>query len=181
MTTPKQVVARQVARSGHILLNALEPVSDSEFFEQLPTGFSAAWTVGHLACVADLFSSWLHDRRLVLSRSVHQVFNETDLTEPGAVSKAASVDREAYPKTVLLRMFCQAVTKALRVLNEFGDDQWDAPAPTVVPVTLLTGGAVWEHLAIHVYWHLGELAGSMPRFDGTYTLNILPHHLYVPD
>jgi hypothetical protein len=181
MTTAKQVVARQIDRSGNTLLLALEPISDSEFFKQLSTGFSAAWTVGHLACVADLFSSWLNGRRLILNRSVHHVFNETDLTEPGAVSKAASVDRETFPKTTLLRMFCLAVTKALRALDEFGDSQWDAPAPAGVPVSLLTSGAVWEHLAVHVYWHLGELAGSMPRFDGTYTLNILPHHLYVAD
>jgi hypothetical protein len=181
MTTAKQVVARQIDRSGNILLLGLEPVSNDEFFEELPTGFSAAWTIGHLACVADLFSSWLDGRRTVLSRSVHQVFNETNLAEPSAVSKAASVDRETFPKVVLLRVFCQTVTKALRVLDEFDLSQWDAPAPAGVPVSLLTGGAVWEHLAVHVYWHLGELAGSMPRFDGTYTLNILPHHLYVPD
>jgi hypothetical protein len=47
---------------------------------------------------------------------------------------------------------------------------------------MATGGAIWERLAVHGYWHCGELAGSMPRFFGTYTLNIAPHHLYVvPD
>jgi hypothetical protein len=180
MTDAKQVVARQIDRSGHILLLGLEPVSDSEFFAENTTGFSAAWTVGHLACVADLFSSWF-DGRLVLGRPVHQVFNETDLTEPGSVSKAASVGRDTFPKTALMQMFCQSVTKAQRTLNAFDAGRWDAPPPHGVPVSLLTSGAVWEHLAVHVYWHLGELAGSMPRFARTYTLNILPHHLYVAD
>lgn len=71
------------------------------------------------------------------------------------------------------------MVKALRALEAFDAGQWDALAPPVVPVSLLTGGAVWELLAVHVYWHLGELAGSMPRFAGTYTLNILPHYFYL--
>lgn len=179
MTDAKQVVARQITRSGHILLAGLEPLGRKKFYRENPDGFSAAWTVGHLACVADLFSSWLGDRRLVLSRPTHQVFNETALTGPCPVSKAASVDRETFSKEVLLQMYCQATEKALRELSMFDVSRWDDPSPPVVPVTMLTRGAVWEHLAAHGYWHLGELAGSMPVFAGTYTMNITSHHLYV--
>jgi hypothetical protein len=49
-----------------------------------------------------------------------------------------------------------------------------------VPDTLMTCGAVWEHLAVHTYWHLGELTASLPRFHGTYTLNTVPHYFYTP-
>ncbi len=180
MTTAGQVIARQIDRSGSTLLLALEPLDGAEFYAENVNGFSAAWVTGHLACVADLFSSWFGGG-LILGTPFHQVFNDTAVTGPGSVSKAASVDPRCYPKDALLLRFREAMVKALRTLGEFGPARWDAPPPSVVPVSLLTGGAVWEHLAVHIYWHLGELAGSMPRFFGTYTLNILPHHLYVPE
>src|SRR6266705_2036950 len=129
MTDAAQVVARQVTRSGDILLLALEPVDDEEFFAENPNGFSAAWVTGHLACVADLFSSWFDRQPLLFSSSFHQVFNETAVTTAGEVSKAASVSRELYPKALLLQGFRQAVRKALRVLKAFGAAQWDTPGP----------------------------------------------------
>lgn len=179
MTDARQVITRQIDRSSNTLLLGLEPVSDDEFFAENPDGFSAAWITGHLACVADLFSSWFGGR-LLLEPTFHQVFNDTAITGAGLVSKAESVSRDGYPKEILLLRFRQAMVKALQVLNAVDMAQWDAPGPPGTPVSLLTGGAVWEILAVHVYWHLGELAGSMPRFSGTYTLNILPHYLYIP-
>jgi hypothetical protein len=180
MTDAKDVVKRQIDRSGNTLVLALEPVSDDEFFRENLNGFSAAWVLGHLACVADLFSSWFDDQPLLLDRSFHQVFNDTAVTEASGISKAASVNPDAYPKAVLFLRLREAVTKALRVLNAFEISRWDAPGPPGVPASLLTGGAVWEILAAHIYWHCGELAGSMPRFFGTYTLNTLPHYFYLP-
>ena len=178
MTTVNQLIARQMTLSGERLLLAMEPLDDDEFFAGNANGFSAAWAVGHLACVADLFSSWFSGQ-LLLSRPFHAVFNETGVVAEGPVSKADSVNRELYPKAGLLLAFRQAMIKALRVLNAFEPARWDAPAPPGAPVSLLSGGAVWERLAVHGDWHCGELAGSMPRFYGTYPLNILPHHLYV--
>jgi hypothetical protein len=180
MSTAAQVIWRQMDRSGSTLLLGLEPVPDDEFFAGNANGFSAAWVTGHLACVADLFSSW-HDPHpgLLFERAFHQVFNDTGLTEPGPASKAASVCPDRFSKALLLHRFREGMTKALRVLHAFDLSDWDAPAPAAVPVSMLTGGAVWEILAAHTYWHCGELAGSMPLFFGTYTLNIAPHHLYV--
>lgn len=179
-TTVATVIARQVELSGHVLLRGMEPLDPAEFFAENRDGLSAAWVTGHLACFADLFSSWLDPGgQLLLDGSFHQVFNETDVAEAGPVSKAASVDPAVYPKTLLLHRFREAVVKAQRVLGEFDIAQWDAPAPPDVPLSLRTCGAVWEILGGHINWHLGGLASSMPRFDGTYTLGLLPHHLYV--
>ncbi|MEM6988999.1 MAG: hypothetical protein AAF721_00835, partial [Myxococcota bacterium] len=52
----KDIIRRQMNRSGNLLLGALEPLSDAEFFAGGASGVSPAWTVGHLACVTDLFS-----------------------------------------------------------------------------------------------------------------------------
>lgn len=177
MSTPADVVLRQLDRSGNTLMLALEPVSDEEFFAVNANGFSAAWVTGHLACVADLFSSWLGDGQLLLDAPFHAVFNETAVT--GATDRAAAAGAH-HTKAELLLKLRQSMVKALRVLAAFDASRWDAPAPPGTPASLLTGGAVWEVLAVHVYWHCGELAGSMPRFSGTYALNILPHYFYIP-
>lgn len=173
------VVARQLDRSGNTLVLAMEPLDDEDFFAANANGFSAAWVVGHLACVADLFSSWFDGYRL-LGSSFHAVFNDTAITPDRPLGKAASVRSEEFPKELLLLELRRAMVKALRALAAFDEEQWDVAGPPGIPVSLVTGGAVWEVLAAHVYWHCGELAGSMPRFFGTYALNILPHHFYVP-
>jgi hypothetical protein len=180
MTDAKHVIARQITRSGEVFLLAMEPLDEGEFYAENSNGFSAAWVTGHLACVADLFSSWFDGGQTILDAGFHAVFNETTVTGPAEVSKAAIVDPESWYKDLLLTSFRQAAVKALGVLRAFELAAWDAPAPLWVPVTMRTGGDVWEILAAHIYWHCGELAGSMPRFAGTYTLNIAPHHLYVP-
>lgn len=187
MTTPRDIIARQLDRSGTILLRALEPLTDEEFYAENANGYSAAWAVGHLAAVCDLMSFWLDTGPLQFDPLFHRVFNDTTAAQaqPAEVPegmKTASKAREAvfYPKADLLQRFEQAVTKALRVLTGFDIAQWDAPGPPGTPRSLATGGAVWEHLAVHIYWHCGELAGSMERFHGTYTLNPMSHYFYSP-
>ena len=179
MTTLNQLIARQMDRMGNAFMNAMGPVSDGEFFAENANGFSAAWVAGHMACVYDLFSSWFSEE-LLFEDSFRRLFNETDVIEAGPVSKAASVDPERYSKALLLHRFNQAWVKAARTLNAFGASQWDAPAPPAAPVSLLTGGAVWEVLAMHVPWHCGELSGSMKLFYRTYALNTVPHYGYAP-
>ena len=181
MTTAADVTERQIVRSGTTLLHAMEPLDADTFFAENPDGFSAAWVVGHQACVADLFSSWFDDGELLFTESFHQVFNETGIeTGLTMMSKAATVSRSQYPKGLLLLRFRQGVSKALRVLRSFGVENWDSPGPPGTPVPLLTGGEVWEHLARHGDWHNGQLAGSMPVFFFTYTLNTLSHYFYEP-
>jgi hypothetical protein len=178
VTSASEVVWRQIDSAGNRFLLAMELVDDDEFFAENKDGFSAAWVTGHLACVADLFSSWF-DSGLLFEDSFHQVFNDTGVTVAGPVSKAASVRPDRFSKALLLHRFRQAVVKALRVLRAFDPAQWDAPAPAAVPVGLRTGGAVWESLGVHTDWHAGGLAGSMPVFFGRYALNPVPHGFYL--
>src|ERR1700722_7181798 len=76
VTDAKQVIARQLTRSGEIFILAMEPLDDGEFFAENPDGLSAAWVTGHLACVADLFSSWFTGPPMTCGQEFHQVFNE---------------------------------------------------------------------------------------------------------
>jgi hypothetical protein len=175
----KRIIRRQMNRSGNTLISALEPLDDDEFFAGAENGISAAWTVGHIACVTDLFTSWLDTGGLLLPRSVHDVFNSLDIGKKSGITKAETVDRTAYPKGDLLLMLRQSQVKALRVLDRFDVRRWESPAPEVVPDTLPTCGAIWEHLSVHTYWHLGELSGCLRRFHGTYTMNSVLHYFFA--
>jgi hypothetical protein len=180
MPDVRRVLARLMTLSGETLLLAMEPADEGEFFAENADGFSAAWVLGHLACVADLFSSWFSGQ-LLFEESFHQVFNDTGLASAAGASKAAAVHPERYSKALLLYRFREAMVKAKGTLRSFDLARWAAPAPPGAPVTVLTCGEVWELLARHTDWHCGQLAGSMPRFSGTYSLNIKPHHLYAAD
>jgi hypothetical protein len=110
---------------------------------------------------------------------VHDVFNSLDVGKKSGLTKAETVDRAAYPKGDLLLMLRQSQVKALRVLDRFDVRRWEQPAPDVVPDTLPTCGAIWEHLSVHTYWHLGELSGCLRRFHGTYTMNSVLHYFFA--
>jgi hypothetical protein len=173
---PKLIVRRQLNRSGNVLLAAMEPLRDDEFFRGGPSGISCAWTLGHLACVADLFGAALDDGRLALPPETHGVFNALDVGEQKSTSKAEGVDPERYTKRHLFAMMRQTQVRLLKILDVFDVRRWDAPAPDRVADTLPTCGSMWEHLAVHTYWHLGELSSSVERFYGTYTMNSMLHY-----
>jgi hypothetical protein len=173
---PKLIVRRQLVRSGNTLLSALEPVRDDEFFAGGPSGVSAAWTLGHLSCVADLFGAAMDDGVLALAAETHQVFNSLDIAEEKTTTKAETVKAAQFPKARLIAMMRKTQVRLLKVLDAFDVQRWNDPAPDRLADTLPTFGAMWEHLAVHTYWHLGELSSAVERFHGTYSMNSMPHY-----
>lgn len=175
-------VRRMLNRSGNSLISAIEPLSDAEFFEAAASGISVAWTVGHLACVFDLFTSWIRGGNPNLPREVHGTFNNLDLRAPGeSASKADVVRGSGYGKSDIQFMLRTTQIQGLKLLDTCTVSGWDAAPRGRHPDNLRTVGEIWEHLAVHTYWHMGELCGTFPRFHGTYTLNMLPHYFfYMP-
>jgi hypothetical protein len=174
---PKVMVRRQMNQAGNSLLAALEPMTDDEFFVGGPNGISPAWTVGHLACVMDLFTMWIEVRDLVIPGWMHEVFNSIDLEAP-TKTKAELVDREVLPKGDVVRLFRSTQVRTLKLLSDFDMRMWDSRTPPSNQDTLPTYGAIWQALGVHTFWHLGELAGCIPRFHGTHTLNTAVHYFY---
>ncbi len=175
----KLLVRRQMNQAGNILMAALEPFSDDDFYAGGVNGVSPAWTVGHLACVLDLFTSWLEPRDLVVEPWMHSVFNSLDIGKKSG-TKAELVDRGRLSKSEILLLFRQAQVRALQLLNDFDPEEWDQATPVYAPDTLPTRGAIWQALGVHTFWHLGELSGCVPKFHGTYTLNTVTHYFYSP-
>jgi len=169
-------------RSGNILLSAVEPMADRELYLECDNGISIAWTLGHLACVHDLFGTWLGADGRQLASDTHHIFNSLDIGDGSVTvkpSKAASVDPALYPKARLIGMFRSTQVANLRRLERFDPARWREPVPPTGPDSLPTLGAIWESLGVHTYWHLGELSGCHPSFKGTYTLNTVLHYFYV--
>jgi hypothetical protein len=176
----KHAVRRQMNQGGNILLCGLEPLDEDEFFAAGCNGVSPAWTVGHLACVLDLFTSWVIRRPLVFESTVHDVFNPLDIRKQ-TMSKADTVDRRRFTKPDLLLWFRQAQVRTLAVLRDFDMRLWNAATEDYVPDTLPSYGAIWQNLGVHTFWHLGELSASVSRFHGTYTLNTVAHYFYTQE
>ena len=175
----KRIIRRQMNRSGNILLSGLEPLSDEQFFASGLHGSSAAWTVGHLACVTDLFDSWVRGEAPALDVAFHGIFNSLDLAQ-SEQSKAEVVESEVYTKDEIILAQRRAQVRALESLDRFDVAHWDTRTPDYVPDSLTTYGDLWEALGVHTYWHLGELCGAIAQFHGTYTLNSVLHYFYVP-
>ncbi len=166
-------------RSGNLLLGALEPLSDDEFFAASASGVSAAWTVGHLACVTDLFGGWISGQGRHLPDAAHEVFNTTAVTDSNGATKASLVNPAVWSASRISLFFRQAQVRAFATLEAFDVARWGERPPRKIPDdSLPTLGAIWENLAVHTYWHMGELAGSLPRFHGTTSMNTLLHYFY---
>ena len=175
--TTKALLRRQMNQAGNILLTAIEPFSDDEFFAEGLNGISAAWTLGHLACVMDLFTQWIEERELVIPDWMHNIFNSLEIEHP-TKTKAASVDRLTLPKSDVLLLFRNTQVRTLKLLGDFDMGLWEGRTPPYAPDSLPTYGSIWQNLGVHTFWHLGELCGALPRFHGTHTLNTLAHYFY---
>lgn len=181
LTLAKDIVRRQMNRSGNLLLGALEPLNDAEFFAPGASGVSPAWTVGHLACVTDLFSGWISEEGCRLPAEAHKVFNSTDVVgmDGTPVPKAELVDPKKWSSRSILLMYRQAQVRAFANLEDFDAQRWGERPPRRIPDDSLPNlGAIWENLAVHTYWHMGELAGSVARYSGTTSMNTLLHYFY---
>ena len=175
----KSLIRRQMNQGGNILMAGLEPLTENEFFAGGANGISPAWTLGHLACVLDLFTSWVEVRDLTIPRWIHDIFNSLNIEKKSGTTKADSVDRKVLPKADIMLLFRQSQVHAIEALANFDMRLWDQPTPGNVPDTLPTYGAIWQSLGVHPFWHLGELCGCIPRFHGTYTLNTVTHYFYT--
>jgi len=174
---PKVMVRREMNQAGNTLLTALEPMTEGEFFQGGPNGISPAWTVGHLSCVMDLFTSWIEVRDLLIPGWMHDVFNSIDLEKP-TKTKAEGVDREVLSKDDVLLLFRSTQVRTLKLLADFDMRLWDARTPPSNQDTLPTYGSIWQALGVHTFWHLGELSGCTSRFHGTHALNTAIHYFY---
>lgn len=172
MSTPKDVVKRQLDASGTLILNVSSALSDEEFFHEPKVGASLAWSLGHLAALQDwCVSNVVASEERLIDKSKREVFR--------GGRRITGEDRKAIPsRRELEALFRDTQTRAIAALEKFDLSRWDEATPTGCRFPTL--GAVWEHLASHNFWHLGQMSACVPRLAGTTLTVNIPRHYSLP-
>jgi hypothetical protein len=155
MSILKQALKRQIDSSGILLLKAASALSDQEFGDHTLKGASMAWTLGHISALQD----W----------SLHRVFLKDEPEfgrEKREALKGGRLLREGDHEYTANRREVEATfektqSQLVHYLHTFDEATWNASTPS--GCRFPTYGALWEHLAVHNFWHLGAIAITYPR------------------
>ena len=155
MSILKEALKRQMDTSGNLLLRASKTLSKDEFFLDPSSGPSMAWTLGHITALQD----W----------SLHQVFQNVECQIDHEAREALKggrpirgQDRKFFnDKEKLEKEFSATQLEMITLLNSFDEEKWNQSPPSGGRFS--SYGSLWEHLAVHNFWHLGQLASTYPK------------------
>jgi hypothetical protein len=155
MSLVKEALKRQLDNSGILLLKAASVLSNDEFFAEPANGASMAWTLGHLTALQD----W----------ALHRVFLKDepkfDKEKREALKGGRAIvdsDRVHFKDRQQIETeFSVTQADVIHALHNFNEDHWNHSTPS--GCRFPTYGSLWEHLAVHTFWHLGELSATIPR------------------
>jgi uncharacterized damage-inducible protein DinB len=160
----KQTVNRMIQTSNARLFQCLSVLSDEEFFEEPAQGASVAWTVGHLINSSDYFVSRIYERPRLFEQYEKVFRGGRVLTFEDINSYPGRRDFETDFRN------CHETT--ITSLNEFNISLWDENVQplNVGDSTYFSRGMMWEFIARHTFYHLGQLSVTVPRLGNTATL-----------
>lgn len=181
--TAKDLIRGLIERASQCLLVAARSVDRDAFYAKGQSGTSLAWAVGHCACVNDLFRVWLSDKkgaRRYLRPEMHGVFNPYDLELQPSAARRWRFSRRSYSQARLIQDLERSTRHVIAKLERFDLCRWGDPPGTKDYQSFETCGDMWVFLALHMTWHAGEVAGSVPYFGDTDLLNLATHELALP-
>jgi uncharacterized damage-inducible protein DinB len=164
MPTLKDSMNRMIQQSGARLFQCVSTLTDDEFFREPQLGASAAWTVGHVVNSQDYFVSRIFDRT--------RKFEEFERVFRGGRSLVAA-DIATYPsRDHIMTQYRKCHEQTILSLQEFDLNRWDEfiPSINVGDSTYFSRGMMWEFIARHTFYHLGQLSASLPSLSGSATL-----------
>jgi hypothetical protein len=170
MSLLKEALKRQLDNSGILLLKAASVLSDEEFFSQPTNGASMAWTLGHLTALQDwaLHRVFLKDEPLFTREKREALKGGRHIMDSDKVHFSDRHETEAN--------FSKTQTDLIHALHDFNENDWNQSTPS--GCRFPTYGTLWEHLAVHNFWHLGELSATTPRISH---LTLLAPRFYSTD
>lgn len=172
MDALRQSINRLITTSGARLYQCGTVLSDEEYYREFPMGASFAWTVGHIINSQDYFVS-----RLL---GIEREFEEFEDVFRGGRSLTAQ-DLKSYPtRDHFDTQYRLCHERTLLQLQEFDMNKWDTPiySKNVGDASYNSHGMMWEFLARHTFYHLGQLSATLPRLAGHITL--LHPNLTIP-
>lgn len=153
----RQSINRMIQSSGARLYQCAGVLSDEEFFYQPSLGSSFAWTVGHVINSQDYFVSRI-SRQARAFEKYEKVFRGGRQLGDG--------DFKAFPsREVFVTDYRQCHERTIKELVGFDMSRWVEPtvAENVGDAAYSTQGMMWEFLARHTFYHLGQLSATLPR------------------
>ena len=164
MSTIKDSMNRMIQASGARLFQCMSTLSDEEFFKEPALGASPAWVMGHVVNSQDYFVSRMFGRQRRFEQ-FEQVFRGGR-----SLSKA---DLRTYPSRNEFEVaYRKCHEQTILALQEFDMTTWDEhiPAINVGDSTYFSRGMMWEFIARHTFYHLGQLSSSVDRLSSSATL-----------
>ena len=147
----KEVVLQQLGSGEYLLGQFTGDLTDGEYFKApVPGANHAAWIIGHIACSEDSIVAGATGGTKRIPEATHELFKGGSVCVPEA-SKYPS--RKKIDE--LLRDTRARTVEALKACDA---GKWSDPSPEGWPKEVFpTKGAMWGALAMHQYWHLGQL------------------------
>lgn len=154
----KEFLTIQLDSGESWLLKATDGLSEDDFREHLPgPGPSANWIFGHLAVNEDWFLSVLTPQKMQSSAELVEAY-QGDLSFTREVAhQAASARPSSLLKQQIIDLFVATRRRTLSALRDADISEWQGPLPQGIPSVYKNIGGVWGIIAVHQYWHLGQL------------------------
>lgn len=164
MSALKSTFNRMIQTSDARFFQCIGVLSEEEFYFEPVAGASAAWATGHIINSQDYFVSRMYDCPRQFDQFEKVFRGGRDLTE---------TDYSLYPNRVEFESaFRQCHEVTIEKLMAFDESKWDIPiaAKEVGDSTYFSPVMMWEFIARHTFYHLGQLSVTLPRLGGSATL-----------
>lgn len=154
----KELLAIQLDSGQALLTAAAEALTEDEFHAHLPgPGPSANWIFGHLAVNEDWFLSLLSDQKVQLPKDLADRY-QGDLSFAQEVASTSRPSQAAgLGKQEIVDLFVRQRQRTRATLQASDPSGWHGPLPEGIPAIYKSLGGVWGIVAVHQYWHLGQL------------------------
>lgn len=154
----KALLRNQLDSGMKLLMKAAETLSEDDFHAQLPgPGPSANWIFGHLAVNEDWFVSLLTGQPVRMGRELIEQYQDDASFVTESASHARATSSSSFSKSAILEHYLDQRKRTLEALAASEVAHWDSPLPTGIPPMYKNLGGVWGIVAVHPYWHLGQL------------------------
>jgi hypothetical protein len=151
MLSPNDVIAHQLQMGANLFKMFTSDLSDEEYlFQPTEGGCHLLWILGHLAHTQEWALTNLAGQPSRMPKEMQELFSG---------GSTVYGDASRYPSpTEVQDLFAGTQERMLAALAAFDTARWSDPSPEGIPHEFFpTLGSMWEMLAVHTFWHFGQL------------------------
>ena len=154
----KSLLKIQLDSGEQLLTKAADTLAESEFHDQLPgPGPSANWIFGHLTVNEDWFISLLTGQPVRSPKDlIDRYQDDASFSKESTAFHRGTAD-SSLSRGAIVGLFREQRQRTLAALAATDQSRWNEPLPAGIPSIYRNLGGVWAIVAVHPYWHLGQL------------------------